>query len=108
MRPSAPPVGSSTRPVRSFTVRTSWTRSAAPSHSRHTAAKKSSPARSVSITARLPVSPYQPIALALIKTDGLTVFTALAIVVVPSNLELRISLLYFLVQRLSPTPAPAK
>ena len=47
-------------------------------------------------------------ALALINTDGLTAFTALAIAVVPRSLEFKISLLYFFVQRLSPTPAPAK
>ena len=108
MRPSAPPVGSKTNPVLIFTVRTSPAKSAAPSHSRHTAARKSSPPRSASVTARLPVSPYQPIALAEIKTDGFTVATALAIAVVPRSLEFNIVDLYFLDQRLSPTPAPAK
>jgi hypothetical protein len=47
-------------------------------------------------------------ALAEINTDGFTVATAFAIAVVPSNLEFKIAALYFLVQRLSPTPAPAK
>ena len=91
MRPSAPPVGSRTNPVRSFTVRTSPARSAAPSHSRQTAAKKSLPTESLSTTARFPESPYQPIALAEIKTCGLTSATALAIAVVPSKREFKIS-----------------
>ena len=106
--PSAPPVGSRTRPVRIFTVRTPVARSAAPSHSRQTAARKSSPTRSLSTTARFPDSPYQPIALAEMKTCGFTSLTAFAIAVVPSRRELRISDLYFLLQRLSPTPTPAK
>ena len=106
--PSAPPVGSKTRPVRILTVRTSVTRSAAPSHSRQTAARKSSPTRSDSITERLPDSPYQPIALAEINTCGFTSLTALAIAVVPSRREFKISDLYFLLQRLSPTPTPAR
>jgi hypothetical protein len=42
------------------------------------------------------------------KTEGFTVATAFAIAVVPSRREFKIVDLYFLVQRLSPTPAPAK
>ena len=106
--PSAPPVGSRTKPVRIFTVRTSWARSAAASHSRQTAARKSSPTRSVSTTALFPLSPYQPIADAEMKTCGFSSATALAIAVVPRRREFRISLLYFLLQRLSPTPTPAR
>ena len=106
--PSAPPVGSKTKPVRIFTVLTPCAKSAAASHSRQTAARKSSPTRSLSTTARFPDSPYQPIALAEIKTCGFTSETARAIAVVPRRREFRISALYFLLQRLSPTPTPAR
>ena len=60
------------------------------------------------MTPRLPDSPYQPIAEAEIKTEGLISATAFAIAVVPSSLELRISARYFLLHLLSPTPTPAR
>ena len=47
-------------------------------------------------------------ALAEMKTFGFNVVTALAIVVVPSRREFKIVARYFVFQRLSPTPAPAK
>ena len=106
--PSAPPVESKTSPVLIFTTLVFVARSAAASHCLQTAAKKSSPGRSDSLTALFPVSPYQPIALAEIKTSGLRFETALAIVVVPRSREFNISARYLLVHLLSPTFAPAR
>ena len=93
IRPSAPPVGSRTTPVRNLTVRTSPAKSAADSHSRQTVARKSFPTVSLSTTARFPESPYQPIALDEMKTCGLTSATAFAIAVVPRRREFKISAL---------------
>ena len=109
--PRAPPVPERTMPDLRYTCLTSSGRFAdASSQSEQTSGRKPSPIALSSVSSSSPRSPYQPIALATMKTSGFFFIFAIASEsrAVLSTLEFRMALFLFLLHLLSPIPSPPR